>query len=122
MTRIAIVGSRDYPDLEQVRAYVRTLPRDTEIVSGGARGVDSVAVEEAKRLGMSVKVFPAQWQYEDENGNMIYDKTAGMKRNAQIVEYADKVVAFWHNKSRGTGDTIARARKAGKGVEVFENE
>jgi predicted Rossmann fold nucleotide-binding protein DprA/Smf involved in DNA uptake len=51
--RVAIIGSRDYPDLERVRAYVRRLPTGTVFISGGARGVDSAAENRMMRAAAS---------------------------------------------------------------------
>lgn len=112
--KIAIVGSRNYPQLEEVRKFVRTLPRSSTIVSGGAVGVDSVAVDEAKKLGLNVKVFDANWEK---------DKTcAGFLRNKKVVAYADRCVAFQWKNSPGTADVIYRFRQAKKRVEVRSPE
>jgi predicted Rossmann fold nucleotide-binding protein DprA/Smf involved in DNA uptake len=47
--RVAIIGAREHPDLDFVRAYVRTLPTGTTVVSGGAKGVDSAAATDDRR-------------------------------------------------------------------------
>ncbi len=52
--RIAIVGARNHPNLDIVRAYVRTLPAGSVVVSGGAAGVDTVAAGEARACGLTV--------------------------------------------------------------------
>ena len=109
--KIAIVGSRDYPRLNAVAAFVAVLPEDTEIVSGGARGVDQAAADAARRSKKLLYVFEADWK--------AHGKRAGFLRNQEIVDYSDKVVAFWDGKSRGTLDTITKARAAGKPVTVF---
>lgn len=54
--KIAIVGSRDYHDLAAVWRYVESLPEDTVIVSGGARGVDAAAEMAAKSRGMETEI------------------------------------------------------------------
>lgn len=110
--RIAIVGSRGYLDLEAVRRYIRGLPKDATIVSGGAPGVDRTAEREARRLGLRLVVYQAEW---DRLG-----RGAGIVRNGTIVENCDRVVAFWDGVSRGTENTITRARRAGKPVEVMQ--
>lgn len=111
--RIAIVGSRDYRNLRAVIEYVHQLPPDTVVISGGARGVDTTAVEAAKACGLKVEEYPALWNR--------YGKSAGFKRNYNIVDNADKVIAFWNGISRGTQHTISIARLAGKPVEVIED-
>ena len=108
--KVALVGSRNYSDLEAVRRYVATLPKNTMVVSGGATGVDTAAEETAKQCGLLVKVFPADWNK--------YGKKAGVIRNEQIVLFADRVVAFWDGVSKGTESTIALARRYGKPCEV----
>ena len=109
--RVAIVGSRDYPDLSTVRTYINTLLRpDDVVISGGARGVDSAAVQYAQERGLAVEVYPADW---DRHG-----KTAGFIRNQTIVDNADYVVAFWDGRSRGTMDTVNKAQAKGLPYEV----
>src|SRR6185312_15053079 len=108
--KVAIVGSRDYPDLAQVRAYVASLPADTIIVSGGARGVDTAAEEAARAQHLQVVIFPA------EKGK------SPLLRNHDIVAAADRVVAFWDGTSTGTMHTVGLARKAGKPAEIRRPE
>ena len=114
MTKIAIVGSRDYPHLNRVRAYVESLPPDTIIVSGGARGVDREAEVTARRCGLTVIVFHANWK-----PNGVFDRSAGMRRNQLIINEADQVVAFWDGNSRGTKNSIDRAKRANKPVQII---
>lgn len=112
--RIAVVGSRDFRSLELVNKYIAELPPGTTVVSGAARGVDSTAAAAARARGLEVVEFPAQWR--------LYGKRAGFKRNALIVEQADRVVAFWNGASRGTAHTIELARRAGKPVEIVRED
>lgn len=105
------MGSRDFPNLDQVREYVRSLPRDTIIVSGGARGVDTAAEYEANVQAMQTMIFPADWER--------LGKRAGFERNKSIIAYADEVVAFWDGESKGTFHSIELARKKGIPVKVY---
>ena len=109
--RIAVVGSRDYADLERVARYVTALPPGSVVVSGGARGVDRAAALAARAAGLTVRVLDADWKR--------LGRGAGFARNEQIVAEAERVVAFWDGTSRGTVDTIRRARAGGKAVTVF---
>lgn len=109
--RVAIVGSRDYPDLEQVREYVRGLPPETIVVSGGAAGVDRTAELEAKEQGLNVTIFYARCD--------LHGKGAGFARNKLIVANCDRVVAFWDGGSRGTKHTIGVAKEMGKPCDVY---
>lgn len=109
--RVAIVGSRDYPYLGLVREFVNSLPLHVEVVSGGARGVDRTAEFAARARGLSVRSIPADWN--------THGRAAGFLRNTEIVAAADEVVAFWDGRSRGTFDTINKARAAGKPVRII---
>lgn len=108
--KVAIVGSRQYPALTKVIEYVRSLPADTVVVSGGAAGVDSLAERQAKARGLQTLIFLPDWKR--------YGKSAGFRRNRDIVAAADKVVAFWDGHSRGTANDIALAREMGKELEI----
>lgn len=115
---VAIVGSRDYPNLDSVRAFVGTLSKDVTVVSGDGLGVDRVAVFAAKSRSLKTLVFPP----ERNKGRQEFIKSA-FARNQQIVDNADIVVAFMKiGGSRGTLNTIERAEKAGKVVIVFTPE
>lgn len=112
MTTIAIIGSRDYSYPERVVAYVNSLPDDTVVISGGARGVDRIAAQAARARGLEVIEIPAQW--------VIYGRGAGMIRNREVVNRADTIVAFWDGKSPGTRHAIAYAHKMKKGITVYD--
>jgi hypothetical protein len=109
--RIAIVGSRDFKPANMIVEYVDTL-RETRsvVVSGGARGVDTLAEQAAVRIGLPTIILRADW---DKLG-----KRAGYVRNQALVAVAHRVVAFWDGVSRGTKHTIDIATKAGLPVDV----
>lgn len=104
--RIAIVGSRGIK-VEDLEEYVSDCD---EIVSGGAVGVDSDAAEYAKRKGIGLTVFLPQYER--------YGRAAPIVRNREIVDRADKVIAFWDGSSRGTLSVINYAKKIGKPCEI----
>jgi len=109
--KIAVVGARQYPDRVHVERFVRFLPGDWEIVSGGASGVDTFAQDAAASQHRPYTVFYADW-------NRV-GKAAGMLRNTEIVDASDCVVAFIHGPSRGTMDTVRKAVAQGKPVWVL---
>lgn len=111
--KIAIVGSRTYPNLKQVADFVADLPEGTIVISGGAIGVDRTAENAAKARGLQVISIKPSWGK--------YGRQAGFLRNTQIVEMADEIVAFWDGESRGTKDSIDKAMKLGKSVTIFSN-
>lgn len=108
--KVAIVGSREYGQIYKVQEYVCSLPPDTVIVSGGARGVDHMAEFAALATGKAVQIFKPDWNK--------HGKKAGYLRNIDIVNAADRVVAFWDGVSKGTQHSITLAKKNGKPVEV----
>lgn len=108
--RYGIVGSRRYPKLDDVEVYVRSLPRDAVVVSGGADGVDKQATAHATALGMEVVEY-----YPDYAE---FGRRAPLERNTLIVEDSDKIIAFWDGTSAGTIDTVAKARERGIPVTI----
>lgn len=96
--RVAVVGSRNFPNRYMVERFVYLLPDDVVIVSGGARGVDRWAELTAKHHRRQYRIHRAQWQK--------YGKAAGFVRNNVVVKDADIVVAFHHGGSSGTRHTI----------------
>jgi len=107
---IAVVGSRAFPNREAVEHFVGRLAKDATVVSGGAKGVDSWAVEAAHAAGLEVIVMEADWER--------HGRSAGPIRNHEIVRLSDMIVAFWDGKSRGTLNTVALAVGANVPVQV----
>ena len=109
--KLAIAGSRDlYP--ENLEDY---LPEGVdEIVSGGARGVDTAAVDFARKRGLKLTEFLPDYSR--------YGRGAPLKRNDQIAAYADALLAFPAEVSRGTNYTIKAFRKLGKPVTVVHTD
>ena len=105
--KIAIVGSRKIV-IDNIGDYITDAD---EIVSGGAVGVDSCAAGYAKEHNIRLTVFLPQYD--------TYGRAAPIVRNKKIVDYADKVVAFWDGKSKGTLSVIKYAEKIGKSCEVI---
>lgn len=111
--RVVIAGSRDITNYEVVVKAVVTSGFDiTTVISGTARGVDMLGEEYANRNNLKVERYPAQW-----NVNGKFDKSAGYKRNAIMVQIADAVIAIWDGVSPGTKSTIDLAHK--KGIPCF---
>ncbi len=109
--RVLIAGSRDYPNLFEVSAYVRDLPVGDTVIVGGARGVDTAAEEAAEtRPDLGLAVYVADWD--------TYGRAAGYRRNAEMVKHADRVVVFWDGQSRGSKHTIDLTLEARKDLEV----
>ena len=105
--RIAVVGSRNIR-VTNMSEYISDCD---EIVSGGAEGVDFDAVEYARKNLIKLTVFLPEYERSG--------RAAPIVRNKQIVDYSDKVIAFWDGSSRGTLSVIKYAEKAGKECEVI---
>jgi len=113
---IAVVGSRSFNNRELA---FRTLDkyignRGHSIITGGAHGADAIAEEWAKSRGVQVQVLPAEWEK--------YGRSAGPRRNTEIVKRCQAVIAFWDGKSPGTRDSIRKAQAQGKRVIVIQRE
>ena len=108
--RVAVIGSRGFNDYDKV---IKTLSKIkiTEIVSGGAIGADKLGERYAIENGIPTKIFLPEWEK--------YGKSAGFKRNTQIIEEAEFIVAFWDMESNGTRDSIQKAEKQGKKVLII---
>lgn len=111
-----IAGSRALSGgyaLELVKSAVRDSGfAITEVVSGGAYGVDSAGERWAKDNGKPCQVFYAQWNK--------HRKAAGVMRNTVMSEYADALIAIRGNNSRGTTDMINKMKRLGKPVFVVD--
>ena len=106
--KTAVIGSRGLT----VTDLGKYLPEGTtEIVSGGARGIDSCAREYA--LAHNIRLTEFLPEYEK------FGRAAPLKRNLHIIEYSDIVIAFWDGSSRGTKFVIDNCRKNGVAVRIY---
>ncbi len=141
---VGFAGSRDYPDLLQVGAYVTGLDDDDAVVSGGARGVDRTAEAMARDMDMRIISYRPfntatghrAWAVErvmewkgDLRRQLLPERypsfaAAAFVRNGYIVELAEKMVIFWDGHSNGTKDTLrkAQAKLGVNGVELYRME
>lgn len=109
--RCLVIGSRtfdDYNRLEEVLDYLLKNQLQIEIISGGAKGADTLARQYAIKKGYLYKEFPADWN--------TYGKKAGYIRNKQMCEYISQyakygMIAFWDGESRGTKQDIDLAKE-----------
>lgn len=105
--KVAVIGSRNCSDIE-ILSYLDCMP--TEIISGGAKGVDTYAREFAMTHNLPLTEFLPEYEK--------YGRCAPLYRNRQIVEHCDSLIAFWDGKSRGTKNAIDYASRLGKPVRV----
>jgi len=111
--KVIIAGGRNFNDYEKLCQFCdKVLSKQTkvEIVSGTANGADKQGEKYARDKGYPIKQFPADWNK--------YGKSAGYKRNAQMSDYADALIAFWDGNSKGTKHMIELAKRANLKVRV----
>ena len=113
--KVIVAGGRDFKNYNLLSESLYTLlnnkkPSEVEIVSGNCRGADMLGERWSRRTATSLKKFPADWDK--------YGKSAGYKRNLEMAEYADALVAFWDGKSKGTSNMIRLAKLKGIKVRV----
>ena len=99
--KMIIAGGRDFMDLELLYRSCSEILKDKtvqEIVSGCAKGADRAGESYAKFNKIAIKKFPAEWDK--------YGKSAGYRRNKDMAEYADVLIAFWNGESKGTKHMI----------------
>jgi hypothetical protein len=112
---LAIVGSRTYTNYESFKQhmseYVSIRGSPKQIISGGALGADTLAERYAHENKIPIIIYHAEWNK--------YGKGAGMLRNTDIVHASTHVIAFPSRTGRGTQDTINKAKKLNKNVEII---
>ncbi len=111
--KVIIAGSRKLPfAVERVRhALSASCLSVTEIVHGASGLVDWAADSEAKLYGCPSKPFPANWN--------LYKRSAGPRRNKEMAEYAEALIAIWDGESKGTANMISQAKELGLKVFVY---
>ena len=114
--RVIIAGGRHFNDYNTLAAYCdkilsnKAKTHDIEIVSGHCYGTDLLGERYAAERRYSLSIYEAQWSQ--------YGAAAGPKRNKQMAENADALIAFWNGESRGTKNMIETAEKMGLMIRV----
>ncbi|MGG4434481.1 DUF2493 domain-containing protein [Priestia megaterium] len=113
--KIVVAGGREFNDYTLLKKSLLYLfeerePSQIEIVSGGARGADSLGEKFAKEFGCKLTVMPAEWD--------LYGKSAGYRRNADMAKYSDVCICFWDKVSKGTKHMIDLANREGLELKV----
>ena len=119
--KIAVVGSRSLDNYQLVKSILEQYTF-TQIISGGAKGVDTLAIEYAADEHLPLKKFPADWSR---------GKQAGFIRNGEMAKYANEecqkckkshgqLIAVWDGQSTGTESMIKIARELGLAVHVLQ--
>ena len=114
--KIVIAGCRHYDNYEEAKKYIdfciSRIRCDNQLIfiSGGCRGADALGERYAEENGFKIQLFPAEWGK--------YGKSAGPRRNRQMVEACDYVICFWDGKSRGTRTLIDVATAFNKPIKI----
>lgn len=107
--KVIVAGGRNFKKYQVVEDAIKDAISKglqiTQVVSGGARGVDTMGETWAVKNGVDIKRFPAEWDK--------YGVSAGPIRNAKMGDYADALIAVWDGVSTGTKNMIEYAKKKG---------
>ena len=105
-----IAGSRDIVDYSALEKAIGGCDWNiTEVVCGGARGVDLLGERWARNNNINIEYYIPDWDK--------YGKSAGYIRNSLMADNAEALIAIWDNKSRGTKHMIDLAYE--KGLKVY---
>lgn len=109
--KLAVVGSRSFDNYSLIEQTLTPL-LPFVLVSGGAKGADSLAERFAQENDLETIIHFPEWKK--------YRRKAGYLRNTFIVRDCDMLIAFWDGDSKGTKMTIDLARKQGKPCTVIK--
>lgn len=120
MLKVIIAGSRNFNNYKLLKKKMDFFLKNKidknkpyfniEIVSGTARGADTLGEKYAKEKGFALKRFPANWD--------LYGKKAGYIRNREMRDYADVCVVFWDGESKGSKHMINLAKEDNMPIRV----
>jgi len=113
---LAIIGSRNFNNYTYAKKEILNIIKNnkipiTKIISGGASGADKIAEIFASNFNIPIEVIVPNW----DKG-----KQAGVVRNTDIINKSDYVIAFWDGKSKGTLDSINKAKKLNKKLFIIK--
>lgn len=108
--KFAVIGSKNFNDYDFMKNILKW-HEIKRIISGAARGADSLARRYALEFNIALEEYPAEWDK--------YGKKAAYLRDKIIIDKSDAVIAFFDVDSRGTAMSIRLAKEAGKEVFVY---
>ncbi len=112
MINLAIIGSRDFTDkvlfTNKIKEWTDKYGTPDKIISGGAKGADSLGAEYAQENGIELTIYFPDWKK--------YGKAAGPMRNSLIIEDCTHVLAFPSRNGKGTQDSLRKAELLGKNI------
>ena len=119
-SRVIIAGGRDFNDYEYMSTKLNELFKDQnvfnnkaiKVISGMAKGTDTLAIRYADEHKLTKILFPANWKE--------YPRIAGFLMNNDMLSIATHLIAFWNGESSGTKHMIEIAQMKGIPIWVFE--
>lgn len=130
--KIIVAGSRSITDYGLVARVINDTLRErfieiTELVSGGAKGVDKLGEMWAESHAIPIRRFPAEWNNLTAKGAILrktkygntYNVKAGFDRNERMAQYADILILIWDGESHGSLDMYNRAIQHGLKIYVY---
>jgi hypothetical protein len=107
--KLIIAGSRTFTDYQFLcHTLAPECHRITEVIHGGARGADQLGFRWAVKHHIRSRCFAAEWER--------FGKSAGIRRNYQLAQAGDLLIAFWDGRSPGTRHIISCMQQLGKPV------
>lgn len=116
--KVIIAGGRKFSDYallcESCDKFLcqKHQTHDIVVISGTARGADTLGERYAHERGYAVEKYPADWNRDG--------KAAGPIRNAQMAKVADTLIAFWDGQSKGTANMIDQAKTRGLSIKIVK--
>lgn len=114
--KVVIAGSRGFSNYKLLYETCNNVLREKRkthnivVISGNAKGADQLGEKYASDMSFDLEIFPAEWKK--------FGKAAGFRRNEQMAEIADGLIAFWDGKSHGTKHMIDIANEKGLKTKV----
>ena len=110
--KLAIIGSRTFDNYKLLKEELQPYKdKITLVISGGAKGADSLGESWAKENNIPTQIFLPDWSK---------GKGAGFERNKDIIKNCDVCIAFWDMKSRGTAHSIGLCKLQNKPYKIIE--
>lgn len=116
--KLMVCGSRSITDYEWIISKINEVVKDDKlynkiscIVSGGAKGVDRIGEEYAKNNNITISRYLPLWD--------LHGKSAGFKRNIEMIKNSDYVLIFWDGVSKGTKHDIDFCKRINKKFKLF---
>lgn len=137
MFKVLFHLNKEYPQynilvINKEERLFKINPCSLEIISGMAKGADTLAVRFANKYNLALKEFPADWNNLNVSSCRVitnsygsYNALAGHKRNRDMAVYASSddafgvLVLFWDGKSKGSKNMKSQA--VAFGLEIYES-